>query len=233
MTWYQVSLYRAGFSTNGVLDRTLQVCQIYAMYEFAMAGSTVLQHRSDILGDFVRGPYNGLVFPLLLSKILLIVQYAQAGFLATCKQRRKPISMILSTKVVLLFAGICVHYFGLVGTWNLHQAYWWGFGALEAFIETGICVFYNEELRDAKRLYERMQRLTLLLLADGLLALIKGCLTLMSRESLGLNTPCMIIMFCLPTILVLSIADHTAPCSNLLTDVVLDLRSLLYTTFPQ
>ncbi|EME87204.1 uncharacterized protein MYCFIDRAFT_99229, partial [Pseudocercospora fijiensis CIRAD86] len=181
LTWYQVSLYDARFSTNSLIERIFKALQLGAMMGFAACGPQFNNNEiKDEYGDLIGGdPYRGVSLVLMATRLILVCQYLMTiVFLRKEKASRIPLATLSA-----IYGFTAIVYFGLFWSFKLDSKVvgnysWVGFyvlGAFETILVTMLSSLWPVLGPKSGQVMQRMGLLTLIVLGEGVIGIARQC----------------------------------------------------------
>ncbi|KAF2639187.1 hypothetical protein P280DRAFT_55916 [Massarina eburnea CBS 473.64] len=201
-TWFHVTLHDVRFARDSLYERVCKTVQFVTFVGLALVGSGFNPNSTTVNNT----NFRILCYTLLISRILLAIQYTVVLFYVMRARFTKLYFPLGLTIAVYLTAGVI---FGAMtpafkkGDKAKHSIYvvWYIVMFVESIAVVGISCIYRMLSFKKTHLMERMSLLTLIVIGEGAIGTTKTVSRLMGKS--GLNVEGCFLIMCIIGILVL------------------------------
>lgn len=209
-TWFHISMFDVRFYVDSVFTRVMKFFTFGIMVSFVGFSSLYMA----ILNETSSRAFQGLALVLFASRILLVIQYCVVTFFV--REFDKTLIPMLLTMFVYVLSG-----FGILATWftdgalaNLagrigksHVRIWYGIIAGETIAIIVIACIWRILSFKHTHLVERVGLLTLIILGEGIIGIVKSTSYMVQGTNVSLVTETGIVASA-----VLIIVSLAVPC---------------------
>lgn len=187
VSWFHTVLHDVRFEHDSIYSRACKTINIIAFVGFALVGSSFAPATAK--GDNTN--FRILCYTLLMSRILLAVQYMVVGIFVGLAHRSDLFLPVFLNVFVYVASG-CV-YAGMIPTFSEGKpvsldsgiySVWWVVMSIETIATIAISSFWRMLSFKKTHLVERMGLLTLIVLGEGAIGVTKTIARMMAQNGL-------------------------------------------------